>query len=394
MAQTLFPMEDQMGELKSAQLITGRFDEEVETRRHRTKTAPDEDLRDVKQFSSDKILKHLDRVNDWIQGGNPPPITVELDMTNVCNHHCPECVVNYFRLSDENSLPRTLAERIIDELGEAGVRALIFTGGGEPLCHPDTPDMVTRARARGMDVGFITNGQLLKPESAEKILRNCIWVRVSLDAATPEVFQKTHGKNGASFNKVVENIVMLVKTKKELGSSCTVGVGYLTSKDTQGDLRKAALLCKGLGVDYIQYRPMQIHNGGQFEYDWEDVAAEVEGCLDLGGNGFNVLYSKHKYDMMKRCDYGRDYGECYGHQFATVVSATGKMYICCHLRGYEKYRLGNLKEKSFVEIWNSEERKAAYNSIDFNDCIPLCRCNTFNQVLWNVTRPKEHVNFL
>ena len=87
-------------------------------------------------------------------------------MTNVCNHHCPECVVNYFRLSDENSLPRTLAERIIDELGEAGVRALIFTGGGEPLCHPDTPDMVTRARARGMDVGFITNGQLLKPESA------------------------------------------------------------------------------------------------------------------------------------------------------------------------------------------------------------------------------------
>ena len=68
LAQTLFPMEDQMGELKSAQLITGRFDEEVETRRHRTKTAPDEDLRDVKQFSSDKILKHLDRVNDWIQG--------------------------------------------------------------------------------------------------------------------------------------------------------------------------------------------------------------------------------------------------------------------------------------------------------------------------------------
>ncbi len=41
-----------------------------------------------------------------------------------------------------------------------------------------------------------------------------------------------------------------------------------------------------------------------------------------------------------------------------------------------------------------DERKAAYGSIDFNDCIPLCRCNTFNQVLWNVTRPKEHVNFL
>ena len=40
---------------------------------------------------------------------------------------------------------------------------------------------------------------------------------------------------------------MLVKTKKELGSSCTVGVGYLTSKDTQGDLRKRPSSAKGWG---------------------------------------------------------------------------------------------------------------------------------------------------
>ena len=46
---------------------------------------------DVRQFSADKILKHLDRVNAWLQGHNQPPITVELDMTNFCNHKCPEC---------------------------------------------------------------------------------------------------------------------------------------------------------------------------------------------------------------------------------------------------------------------------------------------------------------
>ena len=45
---------------------------------------------DVRQFSSDKILKHIDRVNAWLKRENPRPITVELDMTNVCNHRCPE----------------------------------------------------------------------------------------------------------------------------------------------------------------------------------------------------------------------------------------------------------------------------------------------------------------
>jgi MoaA/NifB/PqqE/SkfB family radical SAM enzyme len=349
---------------------------------------------DVKQFSSDKILKHLDRVAAWMNGDNPYPITVEIDMTNVCNHRCPECVVDYYQLSDSSNIDKELAESIIDQLGQAKVRGLIFTGGGEPLCNPHAPDMVVRAWSRGMDVGFITNGSILTENSAEKILGNAVWMRVSLDAATPEVFGKTHGQDEKEFKKVIDNIAMLVRKKKQIKSNCTIGVGYLTSGETMGDLEKAAVLCKSLGVDYIQFRPMQIHHGGDFKYDWEDVPCEIKKCLKYSENGFDVLYSKHKYDMMHRSDYGRNYKKCYGHQFATVISATGKMYICCHLRGYEKYCIGDLTKNSFQEIWDSEQRKKAYQSINFKDCIPLCRDNTFNQVLWNLTRPSAHVNFL
>ena len=100
----------------------------------------------VKQFSSDKILKHLDRVTDWLEGGNPYPITMELDMTNVCSHACPECVSGYFRVGSRDTLERELAERIIRELAECKVRGIIFTGGGEPLLHPDTPAMIELVR--------------------------------------------------------------------------------------------------------------------------------------------------------------------------------------------------------------------------------------------------------
>lgn len=349
---------------------------------------------DVKQFSSDKILKHLDVVSDWIKGGNPSPITVELDMTNVCNHECPECVVDYYQKNDRNSFSLGEAKAIVDQLVEAKIGGLIFTGGGEPLCNIHTVDVVRYAKKIGLDVAFITNCSLMNEEKANALVSSCVWVRVSLDAATPETFKSSHGKNHAEFNKVINGIKILVEVKKKHKADCTIGVGFLTSDETVSEMEQAAILCKNLGVDYLQYRPMQIHHGGEFHYHWTDISNALEKCLLHSDDDYKVLFSQHKYEMMCRKDYGRSYKKCYGHQFATVITASGDMYLCCHMRGYDKYRLGNIKKETFKEIWNSERRRKAYESIDFKDCIPLCRCNTFNQILWDLKKPANHVNFL
>ncbi len=349
---------------------------------------------DVKQFSSDKILKHLDRVNAWMEGKNPPPVTVELDMTNRCNHRCPECVVNYFRAADNSFLSSRIAKNIIRQLAKNKVRGLIFTGGGEPLCNAYTLESVELAKASGLDLGFITNGSLLNDNAARVILKNTTWVRVSLDAASVEVFKLTHGLDGNEFNKVVSNIELLVGMRKKLKSKCIIGVGFLTSDKSVVDMEKAAMLAKRLGVNYLQFRPMQINHGGKFVYHWTDITDKILRCLNYSDSSFHVLYSKHKYEMAKDSLFGRYYRKCYGQQFATVIAASAKMYICCHTRGYEKYCIGDLNRNSFKEIWGSKDRKSAIERINFSDCIPLCRDNTFNQILWNIKQPREHVNFL
>jgi MoaA/NifB/PqqE/SkfB family radical SAM enzyme len=354
------------------------------------------DLRqiDARQFSSDKILKHLGRVSDWLNGENTPPITVELDMTNICSHRCQECVVNYFRINDRSFLAPRLAKKIILQLAKNKIKGLIFTGGGEPLCNPCTLDMVKLARSKGLDVGFITNGSLLDYKSSSVLLNNCTWLRVSLDAGSPRVFKLTHGLDRNEFDKIIKNIALLVKIKKKIKSLCTIGIGFLTSDYTKPDMLKATLLASRLGVDYLQFRPMQIHNGGKFGYHWTDVHSEIEKCMKHSSNGFQVLCSQYKYEMINDIRFGRYYKKCYGQQFATVISASGKMYICCHTRGYEKYCIGDLNRQKFKEIWDSKRRQDAIKSIDFKDCIPLCRDNTFNQILWNIKQPREHVNFL
>lgn len=199
---------------------------------------------DARQFSSDKILKHLDRVNQWLQGSNPSPITVELDMTNVCNHKCAECVVDYFRVNDNSFLSLVIAKKIIAQLSKNKIRGVIFTGGGEPLCNPYTIEAVKFARIKGLELGFITNGSLINDKSAEVILNNCSWVRVSLDAASPEVYGLTHGMDGNEFNEVVDKIKILVEAQKRLKSKCVIGVGFLTCEQTISDMVKAAALTK------------------------------------------------------------------------------------------------------------------------------------------------------
>lgn len=348
----------------------------------------------IRQFSPDKILKHLDRVNAWLEGKNPPPVTVELDMTNVCNHCCPQCSSWHLQNRNPCSLSLDLASNIIRQLAEIGVRGLTFTGGGEPLCHPHIEKFVKLAYKLGLDVGFITNGSLLNKETAKVLLECCTWLRISLDAASAKTFRKVHGMDGDMFNKVIDNIALLTNMKKRLESKTTIGVGYLTCHHTKNEMRNIAILSKKLKVDYLQFRPLRIHNKGKFKYHLAGIVDRIYECLNESTDTYNVLYSKHLYEMIKSQNYRRNYKKCYGQQFSSVISADAKVYLCCNARGRNKYCLGDLRKDSFENIWNSEERKKIIENIDLKDCVPICRNDGINQILWDIKQPREHVNFL
>lgn len=338
--------------------------------------------RDVRQFASDKIInkEHIGRVAEWVKGRNVFPITVELDMTDKCQHFCNDCVGG--RVGGEQIQPAV----IINQLAELGCKGITFTGGGEPLLHKETLNMVEYAKDRKIDVGFITNGSALTKEKSERLVKNCTWVRVSLDAGNAETFKYTHGLPVVAFNKVVKNIKGLAEMKSKVGSECTVGVGYLTDEITKSGMLEATRLARDLGVDYVQFRP--------YHRDETEVNDEIEKCLEYETENFKVLWSKHKYESMKRGDWGRTYEKCYGQQFATVIGANGKMYLCCHMRGMEKYELGDVNKQTIKDIWNSERRQEVIDGLDWRDCPPLCRANTFNQILWEIKQNKDHVNFL
>jgi MoaA/NifB/PqqE/SkfB family radical SAM enzyme len=327
---------------------------------------------------------------------------MELDMTNACGHRCPGCF-GFHPERDRAAMSIAEAESVIRQARDLGVRGLTFTGGGEPLMNPATLDAVRYAAESGLDVGFITNGQRLDAGAADVLLESCVWIRVSLDAASPEVFRRTHGMGSAEFERALENTRALARRKRETGSRTTVGIGLLTSPETKQDIRAFAALGRELGVDYAQYRPLlRRHGGDEVDYSDPGILEEMlRAARDFSTREYKVVCSEHKYRRIAQGRVGRRYRKCYGQHFAAVVAADRSLYVCCHMRGVGKYRLGDLSERSMAEIWSDARRP-----VDLKDCPPLCRCDSFNEILWSLKhegrelsslpedRAWEHKNFI
>lgn len=194
-----------------------------------------------------------------------------------------------------------------------------------------------------------------------------------------------------NFDRVVQNIRDCVTMRRDCEEP-TIGAGYLVDTSTLYGMVKAAELCKMLGVDYLQFRPY--HHAASEPNLYEHVMREYGNARLHETTSYAVVLSEHKFKRLGRKNPARRYGACYGHAFATTICANGDVTLCCHMRGKPKYTLGNIYQESWEDIWAGTRRKYVADHIDFKDCVDLCRCDPFNEILWDLRDEPTHVNFL
>lgn len=363
-----------------------------------------------------KLLNHLDRILEWEKSGTTYPILVNITLTNNCNHKCPLCTSRDFL--DKRTLSYEQVKDIILQLKTVGVKAIGLGGGGDPTCHPNLKEVIEFIAQNDLEVSLTTNGQLLTAEIIDAAIKNCTWIRVSLDSDSPTMFKRMHGMDEAAFYQVIGNISKLVKAKRKLQSETVIGVTYLIGSHTVEGVYNATALVKKLGVNYIRIRPFFTWDGAKKngksnkdptipisfskrdgsqrvfppksvrESNAEEIFKELERCKELEDETFSVSYPKDRFKTISgRLE--RIHKLCYVHHFTTVISADSKLYPCCMLEDNAKYCLGNLNEKSFKEIWISEERKKSYGEINFSDCPNPCMLEKHNELLWAIKHDKS-----
>jgi MoaA/NifB/PqqE/SkfB family radical SAM enzyme len=157
--------------------------------------------------SAAKLLAFPAKVESILRQGiddSSYPLSVELSLTNRCNLGCRWCGDSSLRARNPGEIPTSLVKRLLDELLAGGTRGVVIEGGGEPTIHPGFREIVSYVGQIGLAAGLVTNGLSTKPM---EIAHRLEWIRVSLDASTPEEYLLEKGKD--CFERVLSNLAHL-----------------------------------------------------------------------------------------------------------------------------------------------------------------------------------------
>ncbi|MFC1825718.1 radical SAM protein, partial [Thermodesulfobacteriota bacterium] len=110
-------------------------------------------MKDSYFMNSNKLLWHLDRVNDWINGKRIAPIHIDVGLSKGCNIRCHYCFGamqgNFYQKGSETYFPREALLKYIKEAGEIGVKSMGFIGEGEPLLNPYVYEAILEGKRSG-----------------------------------------------------------------------------------------------------------------------------------------------------------------------------------------------------------------------------------------------------
>jgi radical SAM protein with 4Fe4S-binding SPASM domain len=151
-----------------------------------------------------------------------PPVVV-WNACRHCNMTCPHCYAAAGGAPSRFDLTTERARAVIDELAEAGVKIVIWSGG-EPLLREDLPELVRHARARGLQCQLSTNGTLLVPAVVEDLKALGVsYVGVSVDG--PREWNDAYRGLPGGFDRAVEGLRLCRAAGLPTGVRMTVTSG-------------------------------------------------------------------------------------------------------------------------------------------------------------------------
>ncbi len=330
------------------------------------------------RYSEVKFSRFPDRL-EGIREKKKAPVHVQLIPSDLCNQSCSFCAYrdpgytssklfhiqgNY---NPNRKLPLEKALEVLQDCSEMGVKAVSFTGGGEPTVHPDLQVMMDQASYLGLKWSLVTNGVLLDRFDVSK----ASWVRISLDAATSKTYSRIRKVPEGHFDRALK----AVKGR---------GVGFVVTPENWSEVFEATKLVKDLGARYIRIGS-QVAEENVWSGDPSVVSDLCEAAETLAGDGFEV------HNRFNRVFDGEEIPKdplCGYQYFTTYIGADQNLYRCCVYAYNPRGLLGTIKDKSFKEAWDQ-----AVMDLDARDC-RHCNFRSINKKISEYLEEDESAVFV
>lgn len=330
-----------------------------------------------------------DQVLAGIVVGRPllGPQTVHVDLTNACNAACITCWDHSPALDTPRStqwkkqrIDPADFEALLEDLdGLGSVQAMILSGMGDPLVHPEVDRLIAMVKARGWHLTVLTN---LVAANLETFPRSGVdQVLVGVHGATPDAYLKFHpGWTEAEFNTLCQGLRALkaegVKVKHV----------QVINRDTAPELIEMVDFGHTFGAERINYKLASLAEGTErsaiteVQRRWLAEAAIPEARARAEALGVATNLDLFARQVAAAADFTvttpiEEIG-CFMGYVYTRITVEGDVLFCCNT----EVKVGSLRDAKLSELWRGPAWQALRDRLRAGRYFPGCdRCGKFEQ---------------
>lgn len=293
---------------------------------------------------------------------------VSWNTTNACNLYCAHCYRDAGAKADEE-LNTEEGKALLDQISEAGFKIMIFSGG-EPLTRPDICELVAHARSRGLRPVFGSNGTLLTPDMAGQLKEaGALGMGISLDSLHKDKHDKLRGQDGSW-----EAAVRGMRICREAGLPFQVHTTVMGWNDPEVEAITDFAVAEGAVAHHIFFL---VPTGRAVDIEEESLRAEqYESLLE------RIMEKQRQVDIELKptCapQFMRIAGQmgmntrfsrgCLAGTAYCIIGPKGDVQPCAYLN----ITLGNVRERSFADIWRESPVLNRLRTIDYEGGCGSC----------------------
>jgi MoaA/NifB/PqqE/SkfB family radical SAM enzyme len=300
------------------------------------------------------------------------PAQVYIEVTNICNSLCVSCPLTYNHFiaqEPKRHLPWDDFRRIVDQFPR--LERVILHGIGEPLLNKELPRFVAHLKERGAQVLFNTNAIALDQRRGDALVAAGLdELRVSIDAATPELYARLRGVD--RFPQVVRNLKAFVERHGGRARP-RLSMWWVALQANLPQLPAFVRLAAQIGIPEVYLQRLVYFGGGELigaettmqagqslyaalEQQQASLVSECERLAAELGLQFRASGATTPFESISARG-AHPWQGCLRPWILMYITANGNALPCClspfAIQAYPQILLGNVLQSSVAEVWNS-----------------------------------------
>ena len=242
----------------------------------------------------------------------PFPRSINVELSNVCNHGCSFCAYTLME-REHGSIDVAKLEKWLLEAYELGAREIGMHSGAEPFASRYLEHFVAYSKKIGYEYVYLsTNGSLATPARMRKIIDAGIdSMKFSINAGDRETYAKIHGKD--HFERVIENL-RAARDYRGANKKPYLAISFVITPENEHTVETMRELADGLVDEFLAF-PALNQSGqlaGDGEKAWQDervcpvpfnkVHISWEGFLRGCCNDYENLLALEELESMSLAD--------------------------------------------------------------------------------------------